>query len=44
LGEVLARQMKAVAADVKTVVLKDTGHWVLEERPAETTGALMSFL
>jgi hypothetical protein len=26
-GEVLARQMKLVASDVTTVVLKDTGHW-----------------
>jgi pimeloyl-ACP methyl ester carboxylesterase len=44
LGEVLTRQMKAVASDVKAVVLKDTGHWVLEERPPETTETLMSFL
>jgi len=26
------------------VVLKDTGHWVLEERPKETTEALVKFL
>ena len=26
------------------VVLKDTGHWVLEERPQETTEALVKFL
>jgi len=44
LGEVLVRQMKLVASDVKAVVLKDTGHWVLEERPHETTEALMTFL
>ena len=44
LGDVLERQMKLVASDVKAVVLKDTGHWVLEERPHETTEALMSFL
>jgi len=25
-------------------VLKDTGHWVLEERPKETTEALQKFL
>jgi hypothetical protein len=25
-------------------VLKDTGHWVLEERPKETTDALQQFL
>lgn len=25
--------MKLVATDVIVVVLKDTGHWILEERP-----------
>jgi pimeloyl-ACP methyl ester carboxylesterase len=44
LGEVLGRQMKSVATDVTVVVLKDTGHWVLEERPKETTEALQNFL
>jgi pimeloyl-ACP methyl ester carboxylesterase len=44
LGEVLGQQMKLVATDVTVVVLKDTGHWVLEERPKETTDALMKFL
>jgi pimeloyl-ACP methyl ester carboxylesterase len=44
LGEVLAQQMKLVAADVKVVVLKDTGHWLMEERPKETMDALIKFL
>jgi pimeloyl-ACP methyl ester carboxylesterase len=44
LGEVLGQQMKLVASDVTVVVLKDTGHWVLEERPKETTDALLRFL
>jgi len=44
LGEPLAQQMKLAASDVTTVVLKDTGHWVLEERPQETTDALAKFL
>lgn len=43
-GEVLGKQMKLVASDVTFVVLKDTGHWVLEERPKETTNALLKFL
>ena len=43
-GEVLGRQMKLVASDVSFVVLKNTGHWVLEERPKETTAALLKFL
>jgi pimeloyl-ACP methyl ester carboxylesterase len=36
--------MKLVANDVRVVVLKDTGHWISEERPRETTDALMNFL
>jgi len=44
LGDALAQQMKLVASDVTVVVLKDTGHWLLEERPKETTEALQKFL
>jgi len=44
LGNQLAQQMKLVATDVTVVVLKDTGHWILEERPKETTDALVKFL
>jgi len=44
MGGLLAQQMNLVASDVTVVVLKDTGHWVLEERPKETAGALESFL
>jgi pimeloyl-ACP methyl ester carboxylesterase len=43
-GTVLGTQLALVASDVTVVVLKDTGHWVLEERPAETVAALTSFL
>jgi pimeloyl-ACP methyl ester carboxylesterase len=43
-GEALAAQMKLVASDVTVVILKNTGHWLMEERPAETTDALMRFL
>ena len=35
LGVVLGEQMMLVASDVTVVVLKDTGHWVLEERPKD---------
>jgi pimeloyl-ACP methyl ester carboxylesterase len=44
LGNQLAQQMKLVASDVTVVVVKDTGHWVLEERGKETTDALVKFL
>src|SRR6266481_967140 len=43
-GEVLGAQAHAVASDAKVVVLKNTGHWILEENPKETTDALMNFL
>ncbi|MGA8213449.1 MAG: alpha/beta hydrolase [Candidatus Sulfotelmatobacter sp.] len=43
-GQVLGDQMKIVATDATMVVLKDCGHWVLEEEPKETTDALMKFL
>jgi pimeloyl-ACP methyl ester carboxylesterase len=44
LGEVLGAQMKSVARDVTVIVLKNTGHWILEENPRETTDALTKFL
>jgi pimeloyl-ACP methyl ester carboxylesterase len=44
LGEALGQQAKLVATHVSVVLLKDTGHWVLEERPKETTEALEKFL
>jgi len=44
MGEVLGQQMNLVASDLTSIVLKDTGHWVLEERPQETTDALVKFL
>jgi pimeloyl-ACP methyl ester carboxylesterase len=37
-------QMRLVATDVTVVVLKDTGHWLMEERPKDTIEALMKFL
>jgi pimeloyl-ACP methyl ester carboxylesterase len=44
LGKELGQQMKLVATDVTIEVLPDTGHWILEERPKETTDALVKFL
>jgi pimeloyl-ACP methyl ester carboxylesterase len=44
LGNELAAQMKLVADNVEVVVLPNTGHWILEERPKETTEALVNFL
>jgi pimeloyl-ACP methyl ester carboxylesterase len=44
LGNELAAQMKLVAENVTVVVLPNTGHWILEERPKETIDALVTFL
>lgn len=44
LGVALGQQAKLVATDATVIVLKDTGHWVLEERPKETAEALQNFL
>jgi pimeloyl-ACP methyl ester carboxylesterase len=41
---VLTPQMKLVANDVTVIELKNTGHWVMEERPKETMDALIAFL
>src|SRR5262249_24182122 len=43
-GEVLGQQVKLVATDAQFVVLKNTGHWVLEENFPGTSDALLKFL
>jgi pimeloyl-ACP methyl ester carboxylesterase len=43
-GAALAEQCKLVATNVTSVVLSNTGHWLMEERPAETMEALVRFL
>ena len=43
-GDVLGQHMKLVASNVETIVLQDTGHWVLQERPEQTIAALDGFL
>ncbi len=44
LGDALGQQARLVATNVTVVVLKNTGHWVMEESPKETTEALQRFL
>jgi pimeloyl-ACP methyl ester carboxylesterase len=43
-ASILGPQMKLVATDVQVIVLKDTGHWLMEERPKEAMDALIAFL
>ena len=41
---ILGPQMKLVATTVTQADMKDTGHWLMEERPVETMEALIAFL
>ena len=43
MGGALQVQAKLVATNVTSVVLMDTGHWLMEQRPAETKAALKKF-
>ena len=44
LGVVLGEQMKLVATNVTVVVVRNAGHWIMEESPQETMNALVNFL
>jgi pimeloyl-ACP methyl ester carboxylesterase len=44
MGDTLAIQAREVATNVTAVKFKDTGHWLMEERPQETRDALSGFL
>jgi pimeloyl-ACP methyl ester carboxylesterase len=43
-GELLGQQTKLVASNGNMVVLKNTGHWLMEENTKETMDALLKFL
>lgn len=43
-GEVLGKQGPLVATNATSVVLRNTGHWMMEENPAATIEALMRFV
>ncbi len=44
LGKELGQQIKLVGTNATVIVLLDTGHGILEERPKETTEGLVKFL
>lgn len=44
LGTALGVQTRLVATDVTVVVVKNAGHWIMEEQPAATMAALTRFL
>jgi hypothetical protein len=41
---ILGPQMKLIASNAQIIVLKDTGHWLMEERLPETREALANFM
>jgi len=43
MGGALQTQVKIVATNVTSVMLSDTVHWLVEQRPAETKTALKTF-
>ena len=43
-GVLLGDQMKLVSSNATVIVLKNTGHWMMEENPKETMDALVKFL
>jgi hypothetical protein len=43
MGGALEVQAKIVATKVTSIALKDTGHWLMEQRPAEIKTELKKF-
>lgn len=43
-GVALGDQVRLVATDVTVVVVKNSGHWIMEEQPEQTMAALTGFL
>ena len=43
-GEFLIEQGKLVAHDVRGVIIKDSGHWLIDEAPEQTMTELVAFL
>src|SRR4030095_7497275 len=44
MGGARAIQAKLVAENVQSITLRDTGHWLMEQRPAEVKSELKKFL
>lgn len=44
LGATMAHIMRFAADDVHEVVIKDSGHWLMEEQPTATVAAIADFL
>jgi pimeloyl-ACP methyl ester carboxylesterase len=44
LGQALGAQARIISDDASVVIVRNAGHWILEEQPAETAAALLKFL
>jgi pimeloyl-ACP methyl ester carboxylesterase len=44
LGDALGAQVRLIAPDATVIVIKNAGHWIMEEKQAETIAALDRFL
>ena len=43
-GAHLATEIGFAAADVRSAVIKDSGHWIMEEQPAQAVAVILTFL
>ena len=43
-GKQMGEIMSLVASDVATGVVRDSGHWVMEEQPVQTTALIVAFI
>ena len=43
-GAHLATEIGFAAADVRATVIKDSGHWIMEEQPEQAVSIILSFL
>jgi pimeloyl-ACP methyl ester carboxylesterase len=40
----MADELRHVATDVTSAVIPNSGHWLMEEQPTATIGAIVAFL
>jgi pimeloyl-ACP methyl ester carboxylesterase len=43
-GTQMADDLRFVATDVTSAVITNSGHWVMEEQPKQTTAIIVGFL
>jgi pimeloyl-ACP methyl ester carboxylesterase len=43
-GDFLINQGKLVATNVQGIIIKGSGHWLMEEAPEQTIPALVAFI